>query len=67
MHFDLLSDPAGISAGELVSFDDGVLRPMEYEETAPYQIVKGLMNHREGFLAELFEETPPLFGHDKNR
>jgi predicted ATPase len=47
---------------QIVSFDEAQLLEIRYEETAPYQIVKGFVNHREGFLSELFDEEPSLFG-----
>lgn len=51
----------GYPGAQIVSFDDGRLREIRYEDTAPYQIVKGFLNNREGFLGELLEESPSLF------
>ncbi len=56
----------GYPAAQIVSFDDEQLTEMKYEETAPYQIVKGFVNHREGILSELFEEPPSLFDKAKS-
>ena len=51
----------GYPEAQIISFDGGQLREISYEETAPYQIVKGFVNGRQGFLSELFEETRSLF------
>ena len=51
----------GYPGAQIVSFDDGELREIGYEETAPLQIVRRFVNDREGFLAELFAESPSLF------
>lgn len=40
-------------------------REIAYEETAPYEIVRRFVNHRDAFVEELFEETPSLFGEEK--
>ena len=42
-------------------FDDGVLQEIQYEETAPMQIVRRFLNDRDSFLEELFRDTPMLF------
>lgn len=51
----------GYPKAQIVSFDDGRLREITYDETAPMQIVRRFVNNREGFLEELFKETPRLF------
>jgi predicted ATPase len=51
----------GYPNARIISFDDGHLHEIDYEETAPVQIVRHFVNHRDGFLRELFEETPSLF------
>jgi predicted ATPase len=55
----------GYPGAQIVSFDEGQMREIRYEETAPYQIVKGFLNHRAGILAELFEEAPSMVGEKK--
>lgn len=55
----------GYPGAQIVSFDEGQIREIRYEETAPYQIVKGFLNHREGIIADLFEEAPSLLGEKK--
>jgi len=50
----------GYPGAQIVSFDGEALREIGYEETAPYQIVRGFVNNRKGFLDELFEETASL-------
>jgi predicted ATPase len=46
----------GFPGAQIVSFDEGRLHEIEYEQAAPVQIVRRFLNHREGFLKELFEE-----------
>ena len=46
---------------QILSFDDGVLHEIDYEDTAPVQIVQRFLTHRKHFLDELFQETPSLF------
>jgi predicted ATPase len=50
----------GYPKAQIVSFDDGTLHEIEYEETAPMQIVQRFVNRREKFLEELFND-PPTF------
>jgi predicted ATPase len=61
----------GYPGAQIFSFDDGHLHEIDYEDTAPLQIVRRFVNDRDGFVQELFEEspsfgTPSLFkdGHD---
>src|SRR5712691_9457808 len=51
----------GYPKAQIVSFDDGRIHEITYEETAPLQIVRRFLNYRESFLDELFKETPLLF------
>ena len=51
----------GFPHAQLVSFDEGQLHEIQYEETAPMQIVRRFVNHRESFLKELFDEPATLF------
>jgi predicted ATPase len=51
----------GYPGAQIVSFDDGVVHEIQYEETAPMQIVRRFVNDRESFLDELFGNTPTLF------
>lgn len=51
----------GYPQAQIVSFDKTPLRDIEYEETAPLQIVRHFVNQRESFLEELFHDPPSLF------
>jgi len=51
----------GYPNAQIVSFDEGSLHEIPYEETAPMQIVRRFTNDRDSFLDELFRETPSLF------
>jgi predicted ATPase len=51
----------GYPGAQIVSFDDGRMSEINYEETAPLQIVRRFLNDRESLLKELFQETPRLF------
>jgi predicted ATPase len=51
----------GYPGAQILSFDDGQLREIVYEETAPMQIVRRFVNDRDSFLQELFQDTPSLF------
>lgn len=46
---------------QILSFDEGTIHEISYEETGSYQVVHRFLNHREEFLEELFAETPSLF------
>jgi len=54
----------GYPKAQIVSFDDGPLHEIEYEETAPMQIVQRFVNQRERFLEELFNDPPSLFNDE---
>jgi predicted ATPase len=51
----------GYPKAQILSFDDGVIHEIDYEDTAPVQIVRRFLNDREKFLEELLHETPSLF------
>jgi predicted ATPase len=51
----------GYPGAQILSFDDGHLQEITYEDTAPMQIVRRFVNDRDSFLQELFQDTPPLF------
>lgn len=51
----------GYPEAQILSFDDGQIREIAYEETGSMQIVRLFLNHRESILEELFNETPSLF------
>lgn len=44
----------GFPNAEILSFDNGRIHPLAYEETENYQITKYFLNHRERVLKELF-------------
>lgn len=46
----------GIPNVEILSFDDGELHTIAYEDTQSYQITSMFVNHREYFLKKLLEE-----------
>jgi predicted ATPase len=54
----------GYPDAQILSFDDGLIHEIEYEETAPMQIVHRFVNDRGSFLEELLKETPSLFKED---
>jgi predicted ATPase len=51
----------GYPGAQILSFDDGHLHPIAYEDTAPVQIVRRFLNNRETFLDELFHDHRSLF------
>jgi predicted ATPase len=51
----------GFPDAQILSFDDGRIREIAYEETAPVQIVRRFLNNREQFLKDLFNDPPSLF------
>jgi predicted ATPase len=51
----------GYPKAQILSFDNGAIHEIEYEDTEPFQIVKHFLNDREGILEELLKETPSLF------
>jgi predicted ATPase len=46
---------------QILSFDEGKIQEIEYEQTGSFQVVHNFLNNREQFLEELFAETPSLF------
>ena len=54
----------GYPGAQILSFDEGKIREISYEETAPLQIVRRFVNDRENFLEDLLKETPSLFKSD---
>ena len=57
----------GYPDAQILSFDDGSIHEIEYEETAAMQIVRRFVNDRQDFLEELLKETPSLFSDDDTR
>ncbi|HET7889897.1 MAG TPA: AAA family ATPase [Candidatus Sulfotelmatobacter sp.] len=51
----------GYPEAQIISFDDGLVHEIQYEDTAPMQIVRRFVNDRENFLDELFGNAPTLF------
>jgi len=51
----------GYPGAQILSFDEGHLHSIDYEDTAPMQIVRRFVNDRDSFLQELFQETLSLF------
>ena len=49
----------GYPGARIVSFDDGVLHEVPYEETAAMQIVRRFTTDRDHFLDQLFREESP--------
>ena len=50
----------GFPGAQILSFDGGQIHEIEFEETAPLQIVRRFVNERERFLGELLKETSPV-------
>lgn len=46
----------GMPDSEILSFDDGYVHPVSYEETGSYKITSLFVNQRERFLAQLLRE-----------
>ncbi len=46
---------------QIMSFDDGQIHEISYEETQPFQIVSSFVTRRKQMLNELFRQTPSLF------
>jgi predicted ATPase len=55
----------GYPRAQIFSFDEGRIHEIEYEQTAPLQIVRRFLSHRESFLQELFSETPSVCKEDE--
>lgn len=46
----------GLPDAQIVSFDDGHVHAVSYEETESYQVTELFINHREGLLRQLLEK-----------
>jgi predicted ATPase len=46
----------GFPGAQIFSFDDGVIREIDYDDCPAVQVTRHFMNHREPFLQELFED-----------
>lgn len=46
----------GFPDADILSFDEGQIKPINYENTNHYQITKYFLNHREKFLNDMFKE-----------
>jgi hypothetical protein len=51
----------GYPGAQILSFDEGHLHQIDYEDTAPMQIVRRFVNDRDSFLQELFQDNLSLF------
>jgi predicted ATPase len=51
----------GFPDAQILSFDDGRVHEVEYEDTTSLQVVREFVNEREKFLKELLKEDLPLF------
>ena len=49
---------------QILGFDGGSIREIEYEQTGSFQVAYRFLNERRQFLEELFAETPSLFGRE---
>jgi predicted ATPase len=49
---------------QILSFDEGKIHEIDYEETGSFQVVHRFLNHRSQFLEDLFAETQSLFEED---
>jgi predicted ATPase len=56
----------GFPDAQIISFDEGQIHEIAYEETAPMQIVRRFVNHRDRFLKELFNEPATLFDEKRD-
>ncbi len=46
----------GFPGAQILSFDDGPIHPVTYEETSSYQITSMFLNNRERFLQQLLDD-----------
>lgn len=49
---------------QILSFDEGQVHEVEYEQTGSFQVVRSFLNNRKEFLDQLFAETQSLFGDE---
>jgi predicted ATPase len=54
----------GYPKAHILSFDENEIHEVAYEDTAPMQIVRRFVNHRESYLQELLNEPLTLFKED---
>ncbi len=50
----------GFPNAEIICFDDGSIRSVDYESTEHYQITKYFLDHREKMLFELLKEEDDI-------
>ena len=46
----------GIPGAEILSFDDGLIHPIDYEDTDSYQITKMFIENKEQLLKRLLSD-----------
>jgi predicted ATPase len=46
---------------QILSFDEGTIHEVEYEQTESFQVVSHFIKNRKKFIEELFADTPSLF------
>jgi predicted ATPase len=51
----------GLPGAQILSFDDGVIRPIAYEDTPAYQISRRFLHDHDAFVAELLRDETSLF------
>jgi predicted ATPase len=51
----------GYPCAQILSFDSSPIQQIDYEDTAPLQIVRYFVNNRDEYLKELLNEAPSLF------
>ena len=51
----------GYPDAQIISFDDGKIHEVDYEQTASRRIVQRFLNCRQSFLEDLFGQRPSLF------
>ncbi|MGB6869571.1 MAG: AAA family ATPase [Acidobacteriaceae bacterium] len=51
----------GYPDAQVFSFDEERIQEVDYEQTAPFQIVRRFVNDRDRFVQELLQEAPTLF------
>ena len=47
----------GLPGADIISFDDGEVHRIQYEETESYQVMEMFINNREQLLHGLFDES----------
>jgi predicted ATPase len=57
----------GYPDAQILSFDDGEIHEVQYEDTTSLQVVREFVNGREKFLEELLKEDLPLFEGDEKK